>query len=113
MRELGLGLLLTALVTGLMVLAWGGEALIPGASFGLLATAIQGAALRALVPLEDSPSSKFASRYLLGVTLRLIGVVLVFVAIGLRRDLFPPLPTAFGYLGVVIPLLLTEVRLFR
>jgi hypothetical protein len=112
-RELGLGLVLTVVVTGLMVLAWGDEALIPGIAFGLLATAIQMAALGALVPLKDSSSNKFASRYLLGVMLRLIGVVAVFVAIGVKRDLFPPLPTAFGYLGVLVPLLFTEVRLFR
>ena len=113
MKELGLGLILTVLVTGLMVLAWGNGAIIPGVSFGLLATAIQVTASRALVPLEESPTAKFAARYLLGAGLRLGGVVLVFVAIGTARDLFPPLPTAFGYLGVVIPLLLTEVRLFR
>jgi hypothetical protein len=49
----------------------------------------------------------------MGVALRLTGVVLVFVAIWIRREIFPPLPTALGYLGVVIPLLFSEVRFFR
>jgi hypothetical protein len=39
--------------------------------------------------------------------------VLVLVAVLAERERFPPLPTAFGYLGVVVPLLFLEVRFVR
>jgi hypothetical protein len=42
--------------------------------------------------------------------LRLGGVVLLMVAVVVRRDLFDPLPTALGFLGVLIPLLFFEAR---
>jgi len=106
------GVLLTVLVTGLMVVAWGGAAVIPGVSFGLLATAIQVAAWMLLVPVSEQPFGRFAGRWVAGMALRLLGVVLVFVAIGVWRDLYPPFPTAIGYLGVVIPSLFLEVRRF-
>jgi len=48
-----------------------------------------------------------------GFGLRLLGVALMTAAIVARRDLFPPLPTAFGFLGVTIPLLFMEIRLAR
>jgi hypothetical protein len=45
--------------------------------------------------------------------LRGLGVALVAVAVTLDRSLFPPLPTAFAFLGVLVPLLFLEVRLVR
>ena len=30
-----------------------------------------------------------------------------------NRELFPPLPSAVGYLGVLIPLLFTEIRFLK
>jgi len=110
---LRLGLALTAGVTAILWLFWGREALIPGVVFGLTSTAIQLAAHRLLVATREAPFAQVAQRWLAGMTLRLAGIALVFTAIGLNRELFPPLPTAIGYLGVVIPLLFTEVRLFR
>jgi hypothetical protein len=113
MMVLRLGLGLTVGVTAIMVLFWGWEALIPGVVFGLLSTGTQLAAHRLLVATKDAPFAQLAQRWLAGMTLRLAGIALVFTAIGLDRELFPPLPTVIGYLGVVIPLLFTEVRLFR
>jgi hypothetical protein len=40
-------------------------------------------------------------------------VVLVGVAVTLDPERFPPLPTAFAFLGVLVPLLFLEVRLVR
>jgi hypothetical protein len=37
----------------------------------------------------------------------------VALAVTLDRALFPPLPTAFAFLGVLVPLLFMEVRLVR
>jgi len=112
---LRLGFALTAGVTVIMWLFWGTEALVPGVTFGLVGTSIQLAAHRLLrtVQKDEAPFSLLVQRWVAGMALRLGGIALVFTAIGLERDLFPPLPTAFGYLGVVIPLLFTETRLFR
>ena len=43
----------------------------------------------------------------------MVGVFLVPVAVMVARDRFAPLPTAFGYVGVIVPLLFFEARLFR
>jgi hypothetical protein len=40
-------------------------------------------------------------------------VLLFLVAVLVDRRLFPPLPTALGYLGVVIPLLFLETRFVK
>jgi hypothetical protein len=40
-------------------------------------------------------------------------VVLIVVAVMTHRELFPPLPTAFAYLGVLIPLLFGETYLSK
>jgi hypothetical protein len=37
----------------------------------------------------------------------------VLLAVLADRESFPPLATAFGYLGVVVPLLFLEVRFVR
>ncbi|MEE8360543.1 MAG: hypothetical protein V3R71_00235 [Gemmatimonadales bacterium] len=67
-----------------------------------------------MAPAWEGNSDVFVRRWLVGMVFRLAGVVLVFVAVALQPELFPPLPTALGYLGVVIPLLFTEIRrLFR
>jgi hypothetical protein len=31
----------------------------------------------------------------------------------MQRELFPPLPSAIGYVGVLLPLLFSEMRLLR
>jgi hypothetical protein len=108
-----MGLGLTAGVTGLLVLAWGEAALVPGVTFGLLATAIQMASAGLMKGAVRREFTALIKRWGIGMGLRLGGIVAFVVAVGVRRDLFPPLPTAFGYLGVVVPLLFTEIRFLR
>jgi hypothetical protein len=94
-------------------LFWGRSA-IPGAlAFGLLATAIQVAAGAALRPALARPFPELMKRWGLGIGLRLLGVVLFAVAVTVDRELFHPLPSALGYVGVVIPLLIMETRFLR
>lgn len=112
-RILGVGLLLTALVTALMALAWGSAALVPGVTFGALATGIQLFAAGLIRPVRDQPFGKLMARWGMGMGLRLLGVMLFAAAVLANRDLFPPLPTALGYLGVLLPLLFMETRLVR
>jgi hypothetical protein len=107
------GVLLTVVVTGILYLVWGRVAVVPGVAFGLVATLIQVAAWLAVAPVLSGAPSKFLARWAIGMGLRLAGVLLVAVAIVIDRSLFAPLPTAFGYLGVVIPLLFLELRSLR
>lgn len=113
MKDLGVGILLTAVVTALMVLAWGRVALIPGLSFGLLATAIHLTAVALLRPALTGSYGKLMSRWGMGMGLRLVGVALFALAVVREPGVFPALPTAVGYMGVLIPLLFFEMRLFR
>ena len=112
-RVLAIGLGLTTAVTLAEWLAWGRQALLPAVSFGLLATAIQLAAVWKLKPALAGPFPELIRGFAIGMGLRLAGVVLMAAAIVVNRELFPPLPTAFGYLAVVIPLLFGEIRLVK
>jgi len=51
--------------------------------------------------------------YVIGVFLRLLGVVLFGVAVALDRATFAPWPSALGYLGTILPLLYLETKLGR
>jgi hypothetical protein len=104
---------LTALVTGLLYMGWGREALLPALVFGLVATAIQVVSVALVRPAFSGETVRLLKRWGLGMLLRGLGVVLVAVAVTLDQAHFPPLPTAFGFLGVLVPLLFLEVRLVR
>ena len=45
--------------------------------------------------------------------LRLGGAGALALAVIARPAAFPPLPTAVGYLGVLVPLLFTEIRFLK
>jgi hypothetical protein len=113
MKGLGLGIALTLLVSGLLVLGWGPNALVPGLVFGLVATAIQVTSVALVKPVYAGETVRLLKRWGIGMLLRALGVALVAAAVTLDRTLFPPLPTAFGFLGVLVPLLFMEVRLVR
>jgi hypothetical protein len=109
----GLGLLLGAVVTLIAWRVWGGQGAVAAGSFALLALAIQLAALRMMQPVRGAPFQRFLARWGIGMGLRLLGVVMIAIAGGLDRAHFPAIPTAAGFLGVLIPLLFVEVRLLR
>lgn len=113
MKLLLLGFGLTVPVAGLVWLGWGPAAGAAAAAFGALATAIHLAAVAALKPAMRGPFEQLARRWALGLGLRLGGAVLVGAAAIARPDVFPPLPIAIGYLGVLVPLLFTEIRFLR
>ena len=104
---------LTVGVTALLLLAYGRPALVPAIVFGLLATLIQVVADRFVARRLQAPVGEFGRGYVAGMGLRLAGIVLMAVAIVAAPGLFPPLPTAFGFLGVLVPLLFMEMRLAR
>lgn len=107
------GALLTAIMAGVSYRLWGTQAAVAAGVFGLLATGIQVAALALLKPVQGAPFSKFIARWGAGMGLRALGIVAIALAAGLDRSHFPPLATALGFLGVLLPLLFYEVRLIR
>jgi hypothetical protein len=112
-KALALGLVLTVVVSGILALTWGRDAVLPGLVFGLVATGIQATSVALVRPVFDGETTRLLKRWGWGMLLRFLGVALVAVAVTLDRALFPPLPTALAFLGVLVPLLFMEVRLVR
>jgi hypothetical protein len=112
-KALALGLVLTVVVSGILALTWGRDAVLPGLVFGLVATGIQTISVALVRPVFDGDTGRLLKRWGLGMLLRVVGVALVGLAVTLDRSNFPPLPTAFAFLGVLVPLLFMEVRLVR
>ena len=108
-----LGVLLTAVVTGILVTGLGRGALLASLVMGGAATLLQVAAIRALGQGYRGNTAAFFKAFRTGLALRMLGVLLVLLLVLVDRERFPPLPTAFGYLGVVIPLLFLEARFVR
>lgn len=113
MKLAGLGICLTALITAAAWMAWGPNAILGAAFFGVLATALQLVAVALLRPVLGGPFGVLVRRWGMGMGLRLVGVVLFAALVTLDRELFPPLPSALGYVGVVVPLLFLETRLLK
>jgi hypothetical protein len=109
----GLGVLLTLIVALLLWVGWDGRTALAGGAFGLLATVIHVGAVAALKEVWDAPFRELARGWGIGMVLRLAGAVVWMAAVLLRGESFPPLPTAIGYLGVLIPLLFTEIRFLK
>jgi len=108
-----LGFLICAGISGAMYRLWGGQAAVAAAVFGAVALAIQLGALALIKPVTAAPVQRFLARWGAGMGLRLLGVVLIALAAGLDPAHFPAVPTAAGFLGVLLPLLFLEVRLIR
>ncbi len=113
-KTAGLGLALTVVVALLWWAVWGPAAMTAAAIFGAIATAIQVVAMAVAGPkIGQGDFPGLLIRWGVGTGLRLAGVVGVVVAVDLARERFQPLPTALGYLAVLVPLLFFEVRRFR
>lgn len=113
MSILVVGAALTLVVTLVLRAALGSQAVVPALVFGGLAVLIQLTSHAIVKPAIEGSFHKLMGRWGIGMGLRLAGVVLFVAATLWRRDWFPPLPAAFGYLGVLIPLLFMEARIFR
>lgn len=107
------GMLLGVLVSGVAYWIWGVQAAFAAGTFAAVAVLIQLVALALMQPVLASPYSRFLKRWGAGMGLRFLGIVAVALAAGLDRAHFPPIPTAAGFLGVLLPLLFFEVRLIR
>lgn len=112
MKRLLAGAGLTAAMATIAAFAWGPGAAPAAGIFGAMATGIQVVAHR-LAARPTNPRSPFPVGWVWGTALRLGGVVAIAIAVTANRQLFPPRATALGYLGVLIPLLVLELRATR
>jgi len=108
-----MGAVLSGLLAVLSYKLWGRQAAIAAVLFGLLATAIQLGAIQLVKAVKGAPIGRFLARWGAGMGLRLLGVLAIALAAGLDPRHFPPLAAAAGFLGVLLPLLLLEVRVIR
>jgi hypothetical protein len=113
MKVVGWGVGLTALVTVASGLYWGRAAILPGLAFGALATAIEVIALARLRRSWHQPGTGPLTGFAEGMGLRMAGVAVMAAAIVINRTVFPPLPSALGFLAVLMPLLFLEIRWVR
>lgn len=113
MMELVLGLGLTVAMGGVSWLVWDGTAALAAAGFGALATLIHLVAVALIRPAIRGPTKTLMARWAMGMGLRLVGVAVFLVLVTWKREVFPPLPAAIGYVGVLLPLLFSEMRLLR
>lgn len=113
MKLAGVGLGLTMLIGAAAWWAWGRGAVFAAVWFGVLATALQLVSVAWLRPALGGPFRTLVQRWGMGMGLRLLGVVLFAALVAVNRQVFPPLPSAMGYVGVVVPLLFLETRLLR
>ena len=101
-------------MSGLSYRIWDDAAAMAAAVFGGIAVVIQLGAIGLMRPVQrGAPIQRFLARWGAGMGLRFLGVVGIAVAAGLAPRPFPPLPTALGFLGVLLPLLFLEVRVVR
>jgi hypothetical protein len=111
-----LGLVGLALSAGFGLIGWriwGRPGAVGAISFGMLATVIQVAALRLMKGQKEARFERWLARWGAGMGLRMAGIVVFMLAVALCRDRFPPLASAMGFLGVLLPLLALEIRLVQ
>jgi hypothetical protein len=99
----GAGLVLAAGLIGGWAAALGGAA----------ALVAQLAAVAVLRPAMGAPQAEFTARWLGGIGIRALGLGALLAVVATHRALLPPLPTALGFLGVLLPLLFTETRFLK
>lgn len=107
------GLGLSAGLGGVAWAIWGPPGAIGAVTFGLLATAIQVAAMRLMRGSREARFDAFLAKWGAGMGLRMAGILVFMLVVSLWRDRFPPLASAMGFLGVLLPLLALEIRLVQ
>jgi MFS family permease len=112
-RRLVWGAGCTAVVGVVADLVWGRTGGLAAAAFGGVATAVQFTAARLMARTGRNASVDHVRVYVAGVGVRLLGILVLGVVVSLDRRTFPPVPSAAGYLGTVLPLLYLETRLSR
>jgi hypothetical protein len=112
-RRLVWGAVCAIAVSGAALAIWGRRGVIGAATFAAVATGLQLLAAQLMARTGKPAALDHLTVYVIGVFLRLLGVVLFGVAVALCRGTFAPWPSALGYLGTVLPLLYLETKLGR
>ncbi len=111
MRHLAAGVLLAALAAAATGWGWGWGAAGAAGAAGLLAAMAEAVAVTVLRPALEPPFDRLLKRWAVGLGLRIGAVVTVGVGVLRWPERFPVLPTALGFLVVLMPLLFGEMRL--
>lgn len=98
---------------GISVLSWGPEALVGAVGFGILAVAIQVVAVSELKKAWRGKFPEMLKKFGIGMGLRLAGILVLALVVSRWPGTFFPLPSALGFLGVLIPLLFMELKLAK
>ena len=98
---------------GVATAIWGVGSALPALAFGAVAVGLQLLAARQMARTGLPAGPDHMKVYVVGVLLRLAGVLLFAVAVTAEPERFPALPSALGYLGTVLPLLYLETQLTR
>lgn len=85
----------------------------PAAVGGGVGLAAQLWAVALLRPVMGAPTPRFMGRWLGGMAVRALALVVLLVMVVARGDLFPPLATLLGFLVVLLPLLFVETRFLK
>ena len=112
-RRFWLGARCTAMVVVLGLAIWGTRGAVAAGTLGLIATGLQLAAAQVMVRTGVKPSVDHLAVYVMGMLLRVLGVVTLYALVTRWPGTFGALPCAMGYLGTVLPLLYLETRLSR
>jgi len=104
--------LLLAVGVGLIVavVLLGGRGAAVGGAVGLVAQLWAVALLR---PAMRAPNPQFMARWLGGMGIRALALGALLVWSVTHRATLPPLATALGFLGVLLPLLFLETRFLK
>lgn len=103
--------LLAAGVTLVVIVgAFGGWAAAIGGATALTA---QLGAVALLKPAMTGPQPQFMRRWLGGMAIRTVSLALLLTFSATHRQALPVLPASLGFLGVLLPLLVTEARFLR
>lgn len=100
----------TIVVTALAGLLAGMQGAVGAAAAGVVAIGVSLLAVRLIRRTGRAATIDRLNVYGIGVVLRMLGVLIIGVLMSLDQTTFPALPTALGYLGVILPLLYMETR---
>jgi hypothetical protein len=112
-KAAGLGVLITGLAGAVAWWFEGAPGLIGSVVFGAVGVVIHVAAAATLRFSWGQSLERLSAGFIGGMVLRLAGALGAFIAVTVAPTTFAPLPTLFGYVVVIVPLLFTEIHFLK